>query len=324
MLIETQAKPFPIYKVRFWTAYVIQMRPYLLFVSGIAGTSGIAFSATESTASWKIIIGFILFFLGYGFGQALTDCFQTDTDKISAPYRPLSKGTISIPSVLTVSMSGLVLSGILLLILHPMSLWLSAISVFGLATYSYIKKHFWFAGPLYNAWIVALLPIMGYYTALQGTEKMLNPSMYVCAAVTFFSYANFVLIGYLKDMQADRATGYKTFPVVFGWTKTIIIGDLLAMVTLLLFWWRGITNDNALLFAIPGSATIIFGQISAHLNKRKNEKAALIPILSTVRSFVLLHIALTLDLQPEWKVFAVLFYAWFEVALYLRPSRYQV
>lgn len=324
MLIETKTSTFPVYKLQFWKAYFIQMRPYLLFISGIAGTSGIAFSATEWTPSWRIITAFIPFFVGYGFGQALTDCFQTDTDKMSAPYRPLSQGTISIRSVLSVSMSGLILSGILLLILHPMSLWLSVISVFGLVTYSYIKKHFWFAGPFYNAWIVALLPVMGYYTALQPSEKMLSPSMYISAAITFFSYANFVLIGYLKDIKADKATDYKTFPVVFGWSKTIITGDILAMVTLLLFWWHGITNMSALIFGIAGSATIIFGQIAAHVNKRRNEKAALIPILSTVRSFVLLHIALTLDFQPEWNIFAMLFYACFEITLFLRPSKYQV
>lgn len=315
---------FTIHTFQFWSAYFIQMRPYLLFVSGIAGTSGIALSATEPTPLWKIILAFIPFFLGYGFGQALTDCFQTDTDKLSAPYRPLSKGIISIPSVLIVSISGLTLSGILLLLLHPMSLSLSLISIFGLATYSYIKRNFWFAGPFYNAWIVALLPVMGYFASLPPSEKILNPSMYTYLGMTFFSYSNFVLMGYLKDIEADKATGYKTFPVVFGWAKTIIIGDMFAMATLLLFWWPGITNINELIFGVAGSTTIIAGQITAHVSEHKNEQGALIPILSTVRCFVLLHIALTLHFQPEWKIFAISFYSLFEVALFLRPSKYQV
>ena len=324
MLIKTETNTFAISTFQFWRAYFIQMRPYLLFISGIAGTSGIALSATESTPLWKIIIAFIPFFLGYGFGQALTDCFQTDTDKLSAPYRPLSKGTISIPAVLIVSISGLTSIGILLFLLHPMCFWLSVISVFGLATYSYIKKNFWFGGPFYNAWIVALLPVMGYFTSLPSSERTFGPSMYIYPAMTFFSYANFVLMGYLKDIDADKATGYKTFPVVFGWSKTIIIGDIFAVTTLLLFWWPGITNINELLFGIAGSAIIIAGQISAHASKRKDEKDALIPILSTVRSFVLLHIAMILHFQPDWKIFAILLYVFFEVAIFLRPSRYQV
>ena len=33
---------------------------------------------------------FVASFLAYGFGQALTDWFRRDTDRLSAPYRPLS------------------------------------------------------------------------------------------------------------------------------------------------------------------------------------------------------------------------------------------
>src|SRR4051794_4355991 len=101
--MEADMATAPIFSFTFWQAYIIQMRPYLFFVSGIAGATGIAMASGPATPVWKIIVAFIPFFLGYGFGQALTDCFQTDTDKLSAPYRPLSKGIISIRAVLTVS-----------------------------------------------------------------------------------------------------------------------------------------------------------------------------------------------------------------------------
>jgi len=44
----------------------------------------------------------------------------------------------------------------------------------------------------------------------------------VCAV--FFGYANFVVMGYFKDISADRATGYRTFPVTFGWRAAAICG----------------------------------------------------------------------------------------------------
>jgi geranylgeranylglycerol-phosphate geranylgeranyltransferase len=320
----TPSNSFPVYSLQFWRDYFIQMRPYLLFISGIAGASGMAISANETTPQWKLVFAFVPFFLGYGFGQALTDCFQTDTDKLSAPYRPLSKGTISIRAVLFVSLTGLTLSGILLLLLHPLSLWLCLLSVFGLATYSYIKKNFSLAGPFYNAWIVALLPIMGYFTSLPAAVKTANTALYLSAALSFFSYANFVLMGYLKDIEADRATGYKTFPVIFGWNKTIFFGDILALITLSLFWIPGSKNNYELIFGIGGSAAIVFGQIYAHLSKQKDEKGALFPILSTVRCFILLHLAKVTQFQPEWWMYAALFYILFEITLYMRPSRYQV
>src|SRR5829696_2734779 len=135
--------PFSVFG--FWKAYFVQMRPYLLYISGIAGLSGMAMGTNAGTSLWKML-AFIPFFLGYGFGQALTDCFQTDTDKLSAPYRPLSRGVISIRAVLIVSAIGLLASGFLFYSFHPVCFWLTLLAVFGLSTYSYVKKHFGIAG----------------------------------------------------------------------------------------------------------------------------------------------------------------------------------
>jgi len=321
MIVKSQ---YSALSVSFWTAYIIQMRPYLLFISGIAGLVGISLSATEATPGFKVIAAFIPFFLGYGFGQALTDCFQTDTDKISAPYRPLSKGIISIQSVIRVSLIGLLLSGIVLFLLHPVSLLLCLLSVFGLATYSYIKRHYWYAGPFYNAWIVMLLPVMGYYTALGSWDFHLPLHLIGVMAITFLSYTSFVLIGYLKDIEADRATHYKTFPVLFGWQLTVQAGHIIALLTLIIFWRTFDVSSQGLVFAILGSLVLIIGQVKADYSKYQDEKDALIPILSTVRSFILLHIAIALSYQPQWWIPLLMFYLCFEITLYFRPSRYQV
>lgn len=317
-------KQFPVYSVNFWRSYFIHMRPYLLFVSGIAGVAGISMSKTEITPDWKCWTAFILFFLGYGFGQALTDCFQTDTDKLSAPYRPLSKGIISSGSVMAVSVTGLLFSGIIFYWLNPISFWLSLLAIFGLATYSYIKKHFWFGGPFHNAWIVALLPVMGYYTNLPAGENKFNYQITPYLIVTFLSYTNFVLIGYLKDIEADRATQYKTFPVVFSWNATILTGNVVALITLIVFWLQAGNNIGELLFGIAGSIIITAGQIAGLRARDKNEKDALFPIVSTLRSFILLHIAIVLHFQPGWWIYALIFYLLFEWALLNRPSTYQV
>ena len=319
-----ETTPYPVSSLKFWAAYIIQMRPYLLFVSGIAGALGIAMSASAATPAWKIIAAFIPFFLGYGFGQALTDCFQTDTDKLSAPYRPLSKGSITIRSVLVVSLTGLTLSGVLLFLLHPLSLVLCLLSIFGLATYSYIKKNCWYGGPFYNAWIVALLPVMGYIAVLHSSLINFPVVLYSSVPVTFFSYANFVLIGYLKDIEADKATGYKTFPVVFGWNKTMLLGDFFALITLLFYWYNADKNWYEIIAGSAATAILLTGQIKGHLSKTTNEKAALIPILCTVRGFILLHIAVILRYQPSCWPILLLYYILFETALYLRPSKYQV
>ena len=317
-------KPYPLYSALFWKSYVVQMRPYLLFVSGIAGTAGMAMSKTESTESWKLFVAFFPFFMGYGFGQALTDCFQTDTDKLSAPYRPLSKGAVSVKAVLGVSLAGLLFCAAAFYSLHKISFLLSGLAVFGLATYSYFKKNITFAGPFYNAWIVTLLPLMGYFSLADIVTKSF-PSLYLpYLLVSFFSYASFVLIGYLKDIDADRATGYKTFPVVWGWKKTVILGDVFALTTLCCFWLAAKHNLHETAVGIAASLTILYGQWKGHLAKNENVETALHPILATVRSFILFHIAIVLHFQMMWWLYTVVYYLLFEVFLFTRPSRCQV
>ncbi len=92
----------------FWKAFWSTMRPYLLFVSGGAGLVGLAF--IKDLGSVTVLLAFVPLFLSYGLGQALTDCFQMDTDALSSPYRPLIKGIISRRQVLSVSFVGLTLA----------------------------------------------------------------------------------------------------------------------------------------------------------------------------------------------------------------------
>lgn len=322
MEILLKKKHYPVYTPLFWIAYFVQMRPYLLFVSGIAGITGLSMSEDPMNTGWKLITAAALFFFSYGFGQALTDCFQTDTDKLSAPYRPLSRDIISIKDVLRVSLFFLVLTGLLFFVMDTLSFILSLAAVFGLATYSYIKKMFGVVGPFYNAWIVALLPLMGFFTMSEHNVFPIKLLPYLI--VSFFSYANFVLIGYLKDIEADMATGYKTFPVVFGWNKTVLAGDVFALISVLISWFQPVSNGKELITRIIASAIIVTGQCMAHITKTKNEIGALVPIIATVRGFILLHISIILHFQPGWFLLLLMFYGCFEIALFKRPSKYQV
>ena len=75
---------------------------------------------------------------------------------------------------------------------------------------------------------------------------------------------------------------------------------------------------------VIGTICIVYGQIKAHATKQENEKGALLPILCTVRSFILFHIAIVLHFQPGWNVYLLVYYLLFEVFLWKRPSVYQV
>jgi len=318
---------YPIVSIKFWYAYLITMRPYLLFVSGSAGMVGLAF--IDKDLGWRGCVAFLPLFLSYGFGQALTDCFQTDTDSISSPYRPLVRGVISKNQVLVISLTGLLLSVIVLAYLNPVILILGLFSVIGLLTYTFFKKYWW-GGPPWNAWIVALLPLIGRYVdpEFRITELTLSrdlPFLLSISAV-FFAYSNFVVMGYFKDISADRETGYRTFPVVFGWKPAAFYSDLTGVLAFLLaggaLYTIGDIHLWSVVFFVSAAASSLYGQIGIH--NTRNEQETYRFIENCVRSFILFCLAIVIANRPEWLFFVVIFYLLFELVLYLRPERSQV
>ena len=159
----TEKKYFPVYSLRFWKAFLIHMRMYLWFISGICGLAGMAIVSNLDIDTTTFLMTFIPFLLAYGFGQALTDCFQVDTDSISAPYRPLSRKEVSPFSIGLISVLGLAVLISSLIYVNFYNSIFGALSIVGLATYTYFKKNYWFAGPFYNGWIVVLLPIIEFF-----------------------------------------------------------------------------------------------------------------------------------------------------------------
>lgn len=311
----------------FWRAYLITMRPYLLFISGSAGLVGMAF--VEKDLGLKVIAAFIPLFLSYGLGQALTDCFQTDTDAISAPYRPLVKGIISKGQVLTVSLIGLFICVLILGYLNSFILILGIFTVAGLLTYTFFKRQWW-GGPPWNSWIVALLAIIGRYvdpefhiTGLSPLQSM--PFLFSIFAV-FFAYANFVVMGYLKDISADRRTGYNTFPVVFGWRPTAIYSDITALLaatfTALVLYLSEQGNVWSVGFFIIAAGVNLFAQVKIHIVRDEEKTHG--PIVNTVRSFILYCLAIITTYKLEWLIWMGIFYLVFELALKIRPEKKQV
>ena len=157
-------KQYKTFSLAFLKAYIITMRPYLMFVSGITGIAGLSFSQSSNI---QLILIFIACFLSYGFGQALTDCFQTDTDSISSPYRPLTKKVVSKKTFLVISIAGLGFCISILSVYNPKNLLLGIIAGIGLATYTFFKRKWW-SGPFYNAWIVVVLFLMAYPNLMQN------------------------------------------------------------------------------------------------------------------------------------------------------------
>jgi 4-hydroxybenzoate polyprenyltransferase len=315
----------PVWTPGFIRAYVVTMRPYLLFVSGAAGLVGLSFIPDPATG--RVVLAFVPLFLSYGLGQALTDCFQTDTDSVSAPYRPLVRGIVTRRQILTVSLVGLTAVVLVLAYLNPVILVLGFAAVAGLLTYTYFKRTWW-GGPPWNSWIVAILPIMGrlvdrqYRLAIPGED---GPAFTFAVLSVFFGYMNFVVMGYFKDISADRETGYRTFPVVFGWRPAAVYGDVTAAAAAafagLVLAFVG-ANPWSLVMYVAGLVLHVRAQIAMHHTRNESETGG--PIASGVRALVLYCLAMVAAGRQEWTPFLVVFYVLFELVLKMRPERGQV
>jgi len=305
------------------------MRPYLLFVSGITGIVGLSFAPSLSILATTVL--FLTFFLSYGFGQALTDCFQIDTDSLSSPYRPLTQGVISKKSVLTVSLIGLCIIGIILTAYALTNLFLVTVAIVGLTTYTYFKKRWW-AGPYYNAWIVSLLCLIAYVAGNGDINSILDTEFYLVLLVVFFGYANFVLTGYFKDITADRKTGYNTLPVVYGLKISKLISDIFAVLTILLcgtvlylFYFSSplvFTDSYSLIIFMFGCSTSVIAQISLHIVQYESEAHRAISLV--VHAYILLLASVAIVQKPEWSLFISLFYLGFIITMKFRPMKAQI
>jgi len=326
-------KHYSFFSLTFWKLFWIIMRPYLLFVSAAAGMAGFAEGPERGTGI--VIIVFLAFFFSYGLGHGITDSFQIDTDSLSSPYRPLVQGTIKRWQSLGVSITLLSASCAVLFILNPWILPLGLLCVLGLITYTPFKRKWW-GGPFYNAWIVAVLPVIGKLAASgRGSSPMNVMETGILGLITistFFSYANFVLMGYFKDISADRASGYNTFVVAFGWKKATFVSDLFALIAILATGWgiysalgTGSTITwkwaSLVIFSVSVIALIV-AQFGIHAIR--DEYLAYRPIVHVVRGFILLRLAEIIALKPSWIIPAVIFYGAYEFMLLKRPEKRQV
>ena len=332
LLAGRKVEPIPLVSLglTFWRLYVVEMRPYLMFLSAVTGVAGMAFAPDVPVADLLLLT--TLFFLAYGFGQALTDCFQTDTDVLSAPYRPLAQGRLRQRDVLIVSLAGLIAGGVILAAYNTLNLVMAGAGVAGLATYTWFKRRWW-GGPFYNAWIVADLCLIGYASGLGAASTSFDWSPELGAAVftVLFAYANFVLAGYFKDISADRATGYHTMPVVFGLRPSSFASDALAVLALLscsitlvlvLPSRFGTAHLLALLCLAGAAAWTAVGQIRLH--KITSESEAHRAITPVVHAYILMLSGIAVALQPGWALLLAGLYTGFFLVLAQRPMKEQI
>jgi 4-hydroxybenzoate polyprenyltransferase len=293
-----------------------------MFVSGAAALVGLALGRAPIA---HVVPAFVVLFLSYGLGQALTDVFQTDTDALSAPERPLVQGTIDKRTVLIASLGGLAACAAVLVWLSAAAVVPAAIAVIMLATYTPLKR-LWWAGPPWNSAVVALLPLLGCMAGGTGLAEALADGAVRAAMVSSFgTYAVFVLLGYLKDVEADRATHYNTVAVRFGRRAAVVGSAAFATLGLAASVWlvqpRLAASAATVLWCV-GAVVLVSAHVLAW--KSTTDQDAWPGIQAAVHGFVALHLGEAAVIKPGWTMIAWLLFGASIVAMLRRPVRRQV
>jgi geranylgeranylglycerol-phosphate geranylgeranyltransferase len=293
-----------------------------MFVSGAAALPGLALGRAPIA---HVIPAFVVLFLAYGLGQALTDVFQTDTDAISAPERPLVQGAINKRTVLIASLGGLTACALVIVWLSPAAALPALISVAMLATYTPLKRRWW-GGPPWNSAVVALLPLLGRMAAGAGlAEALADAAVRAAMMSSFGTYAVFVVLGYLKDVEADRATGYHTVAVRFGRHAAVLCSAAFAALGFAASGWlvqsRLTASAGTTLWAV-GAALLVAAHVLAW--KSTTDRNAWPGIQVSVHGFVALHLGEAAAIEPRWTWVAWILFGASIVAMIRRPVRRQV
>jgi geranylgeranylglycerol-phosphate geranylgeranyltransferase len=293
-----------------------------MFVSGAAALPGLALGRAPIA---RVVPAFVVLFLSYGLGQALTDVFQTDTDALSAPERPLVQGTIDKRTVLIASLGGLLACAAVIVWLSPAAALPAAIAIALLATYTPLKRHWW-GGPSWNAAAVALLPLLGRMAGGSGLAAALADEAVRAAMVSSFgTYAVFVLLGYLKDVEADRATRYNTVAVRFGRRAAVVWSAAFGTIGLAASVWlvqpRLTASAGTALWSV-GAVMLVGAHVLAWRSTTDND--AWPGIQASVHGFVALHLGEAAAIEPRWTLVAWILFGASIVAMLRRPVRTQI
>ena len=151
-------------------------------------------------------------------------------------------------------------------------------------------------------------------------------AVYLCRGGGLLRIREFRGDGILQGHFSGRKTGYRTFPVVFGWTPTAVYSDIVSLAAAL-----SVAAFMATLGTISVGGIIVFGaalavnaiaQVAIHRTRSESESHG--PIGNVVRAFVLYCFAIVLACQPHWLAFLIVYYALFEFTLYKRPDPSQI
>lgn len=219
---------------KFMAAYVVSMRLYYSFVTGIVGWIGVAYyknihlGGLELDAFKQASI-LVLLFLAWGINQIFNDFLGLEEDRINAPHRPMVTGELHPGAALGVSAALVFATGVFVfLFLNPWALVPLAAGVVLNFVYEWAKGHGLWGNVIFGA-MVSTGTVFGFTASGPVTLSSLGGDFAALVGLVFLLSAVMTYFTYFKDLEGDQAAGKRTLVVQFGAERAGTLGLALSL-----------------------------------------------------------------------------------------------
>lgn len=191
-------------------AHVETWRPYTTCYPAMIGSAGAALAG----GAWgvQVIAAVVVPTLGWLSGHYLGDYFDRELDAIDKPQRPIPSGRLSARTAMACGAACALAATVLTLLVNWHALVLVVVATGGIVAYSRVCKARGLSGNLVRGALTALALAVG---ALLAADR-LPWTIAVFALVLLLHDAASNLVGTMRDVEGDRAGGYRSVPVRSG------------------------------------------------------------------------------------------------------------
>lgn len=220
-------------------AHLQTWRLYTFWYVGFLGLAGAGLSPGRHEglrlfAAWAVPT------LGWLGGHYLSDYFDRELDAIAKPHRPIPSGRLPARVALVCGGLAMVCVAVLAVLTGWRTSLIAVLAVAAVLAYGLRLKALGIAGNLVRGALGALALLYGAATVPPFGWAVLLP--FVAAFWLHDTCSN--LVGTLRDVDGDRAGGYRTLPVTHGTATGVRMALGLYVLTMLAACWGGLAGPD--------------------------------------------------------------------------------
>lgn len=195
-------------------AHLETWRPYTLAYPGLVGLAGAAAGGSAAGAS-ALVAAWACPTLGWLGGHYLGDYFDRDLDAIGKPQRPIPSGRLSPGTARACGILAVLAAAVIAAVVSWPVVVAVVAALAGVVAYSRLLKGRGIWGNAVRGTLTALAVLFGAaVTVPLGTPPSWRAVPVAVVLLLHDTASN--LVGTLRDVDGDRAGGYRTLPVQRG------------------------------------------------------------------------------------------------------------